>query len=460
MSETQPPLYEWVDKSIWIYDKHELPMIIQRETVPTSQPSQITNEAYHLLLKSEKEENTPITEDMEADYRTKSYSGFKKADTRKKLIQSILEGNMEGSLYWCSEMVCSGYFLEIWDTIFYVLCKNIYTANPKLPYLIYNRYQQFKNIVLTTDDNSWVGREIQLRNHKKMRNIFAELSIILCLSQKRHPVQEFKIPSSDFDMINLSSKMCAKSRGTDILNRVFRQGDDPPELYLPLLEFTYSIYYERNWLKSIYWFNWILEFEKICIRRKDYATCKCYNRFEIVPTDSNVNIKYAVDVIWLIWEIIDIIVMDIQVSTTPIYQTLYSTFSPSQAKKSGSLTHKIINTLKSLFCIRYNPSQKRKRRYMLYFVFGLLCEPMNTEIPFCNQPDKMKTIIEKIGNVYKYIQQDVIKHHKKEIVMYKPEALSKSEIKERTHTKKLTKKEEKEMKEKEISVKMSYLLKL
>ena len=529
MTTTQEPIYVWVDKTSWIYDKTEIPTIIEQQTT-TSQSNQIVNEAYQTLLKSNDHEyaqstdnklttavknsslseptntiypsmdtsntsslqptqsksntsntsslqptqsntsiktSTPTTEDTEAHFRVKSYSGFKKADIKKQWIQSILEGNIEGTTYWCADMICSGYLLEIWDTIFYVMSKHIYMANPKLPYLLLNRYQQFKTIILTADNVSWVGREVQLRNHAKMRTIFAEICVILCLSQKRHPVQEPKIAPLDFDLTTMAGKMRAKSRGTDVLNRIYRQGDDPPELYLPLLELTYSIYYEHNWLQSIYWLNWMLDFERMCIRRKDPAICKCYNRYEVMPPDFNVNQKYATDMIWLIWELMDILLLDLQITTSPIHTQLYKSYSATQAKKSAAYTQKIGEALKSLFCVRYNPAQKRKRRYILYFIFGMLCEPINTDIPFCGSPEVIHSVMDKIGNVYKYIQQDVIKHTKKEIgskiafvntPVYKPEPLSKGEIREKMKPpKKLTKKEEKEQKSKETKEKMSYL---
>lgn len=485
-TETTEPVYIWVDKSSWIYDKNEIPSIIEQQAT-TTQTNQIVNEAYQNLLKTNDHEvpstastiehkivstkqptvSTPITEDTEADFRTKSYSGYKKADIRKQWIEAILTNNLESTTYWCSDMICSGYFLEIWDTLFFIASKYIYTANPKLPYLLLNRYQQFKTIVLTADNVSWMGREIQLRNHAKMRSIFAEICVIVCLSQKRHPVQEPKIPQSDFDMTTMAAKMRAKSRGTDVLNRVYRQGDDPPELFLPLLELTYSLYYEHNWLQSIYWLNWILDFEKMCAKRKDSTICKCYNRVEVIPTDTTIPQKYATDSIWLIWELIDIILLDIQIPTTSIHQHLYKSYSPTQAKKSASYTQKISEALKSLFCVRYNPAQKRKRRYMLYFVFGMICEPINTEIPFCSSPEAIHSVIEKINNVYKFIQQDVIKHTKKEIgatvpfantAVYKPEPLTKHEIHQKMKPpKKLSKKEEKEQKSKETKEKMSYL---
>jgi hypothetical protein len=518
-TETTEPVYIWVDKSSWIYDKNEIPSIIEQQAT-TTQTNQIVNEAYQNLLKTNDHEvsssassiehkivstafttkpttflstttpshstpthstpshstpthstplthSTPITEDTESDFRTKSYSGYKKADIRKQWIEAILAGNLETTTYWCSDMICSGYFLEIWDTLFFIASKYIYTANPKLPYLLLNRYQQFKTIVLTADNVSWMGREIQLRNHAKLRSIFAEICVIMCLSQKRHPVQEPKIPQSDFDMTTMAAKMRAKSRGTDVLNRVYRQGDDPSELFLPLLELAYSLYYEHNWLQSIYWLNWILDFEKMCAKRKDPTICKCYNRFEVIPTDTSIPQKYATDSIWLIWELIDIILLDIQIPTTSIHQHLYKSYSPTQAKKSASYTQKISEALKSLFCVRYNPAQKRKRRYMLYFVFGMICEPINTEIPFCSSPEAIHSVIEKINNVYKFIQQDVIKHTKKEIgatvpfantAVYKPEPLTKNEIHQKMKPpKKLSKKEEKEQKSKETKAKMSYL---
>lgn len=382
----------WVETTTWIYDKSNIPV---EKTAYEKYIEKVDNSGG----------NNVIVEDTEALFRIQSYSGFKKTDIKNQWAKAILTGNMEQSMYWTAEMVASGYYIELWDGIFLIISKYIYTANPKLPYLTLKLYKEFKELIMTTDGTVWIGREIQLRNLQRMRVLFSQLVGVMTLSQKRHPVMEVKIGDGEFDMANMSSRLKSKSRGADILARVYRQGDDAMELYIPLLEITYHICYERNWLQANYWVNWILEFEKFMNKKKDKAACRCYQRPEVLP--EGVPAKYSTEWIWLLWELYENIMENIEVS-----HILYKNYSPTQAKKSLLYRGRIIIALKQLFSVRYTPAQRRNRRHILYFVNGLLCEPLNTEIELCNSMDTITAITEKIGNVYKYIQKDAIGSYK------------------------------------------------
>jgi hypothetical protein len=413
----------WVDSSTWIYDKSNIP---------------VEKTAYEKYI--EKVDNsgasTPIVEDTEALFRIKSYSGFKKTDIKTQWAKAILTNHIEQSMYWTAEMVVSGYYIELWDGIFLIMSKYIYTANPKLPYLTLKLYKEFKELIMTTDDTTWVGREIQLRNLSRMRVLFSQLIGVMTLSQKRHPVMEVKIGDSEFDMANMSSRLKSKSRGADILARVYRQGDDSMELYIPLLELTYSICYERNWLQANYWINWILEFEKYMIKKKDKAACRCHQRVDILP--EGVHMKYANEWIWLLWELFEIIMANPDTN-----HILYKNYSATQAKKSILYRERIIASLKQLFSVRYSPNQRRNRRYILYFINGLLCEPLNTELELCGSMEIITAITDKINNVYKYIQKDAIGSYKP--IEPKPSVVV------------VKKKDLKKQKEDEMREKLSYL---
>ena len=60
---------------------------------------------------------------------------------------------------------------------------------------------------------------------------------------------------------------------------------------------TQSQIYNKNINKALYWLNWILEWEKVNIKKGDGFNCAARNRKHVKP-------QYYHDVIWLVWDVI------------------------------------------------------------------------------------------------------------------------------------------------------------
>ena len=58
--------------------------------------------------------------------------------------------NLKKVFYWCTELICSGHFLDLWENIINYMCKYIHVGNPKIPIYINNRMNTFKNIINKT----------------------------------------------------------------------------------------------------------------------------------------------------------------------------------------------------------------------------------------------------------------------------------------------------------------------
>ena len=125
----------------------------------------------------------------ESDFRGITFSSYKKTDVRKELINSLSSSKIEPACYWSAELVCSAHYLELWDIIITFASKYIHLANPKLPLYIEMRYESFKSII----SNGYVGNELRLRNHPKMRSLFAEIVCVLCNSKRQHKYESVKI---------------------------------------------------------------------------------------------------------------------------------------------------------------------------------------------------------------------------------------------------------------------------
>ena len=115
------------------------------------------------------------------EFKSMTFSNFKKSDVCKELLSCINKNKLESALNWSVELICSGYLKDLWETIILVISKHIHLGNPKLPIYIDKRFDNFKAIV----DNGYVDNELALRNSDQMRTLFAELITVLCDSDKK-----------------------------------------------------------------------------------------------------------------------------------------------------------------------------------------------------------------------------------------------------------------------------------
>lgn len=310
------------------------------------------------------------------DFRGITFSCYKKADVRKELINSMSSSKIEPSCYWSAELVCSGHYLELWDIIITFVSKYIHLANPKLPLYIEMRYESFKSII----SNGYVGNEIRLRNHPKMRSLFAEIICVLANSKRQHKYESVKIKKKEeYDIATMSQRL--KAPRVDYAQEFFRERD-PKEIFIAMNEFAYHISRDsKNTLLACYWVEWIVEFETICKAKKE--TCRCERRSHI-PVDD----KLQFDPIWMIWDMI--------------------IARSSQTDEYSQLTQKIISSLLRLYCVRFTPGVRKKRRYLIYFAISLLTTEYDVRIEMINDRLVIETAIENINSVYKQIKQHEI----------------------------------------------------
>ena len=174
------------------------------------------------------------------DFKSITFSNFKKSDVKKELMLSLFNEKIEESCYWCAELVCAGHFKEIWDIIILFLSKYIHLGNVKLPIYLEMRYNQFKEIIV----NGFIGNELRMRNNEKIRKLFCELMCVLCFSKKKGNINnDSKLTNKDFDFIHIQNKL--KAPNTKYSDEIMLE-EDPKELILSINELSYHISKDSN----------------------------------------------------------------------------------------------------------------------------------------------------------------------------------------------------------------------
>jgi len=126
---------------------------------------------------------------MPPQFRGVSFSNYKKTDVKNEFVTSMLNVKVEQACNWAAELVCAGHYLELWENILYYCAKHIHLGNPKLICYLEKRYSVFKTII---NEGNFIT-PLDLRNNATIRNLFAEVVCVLCLSVKKHSFEVIKI---------------------------------------------------------------------------------------------------------------------------------------------------------------------------------------------------------------------------------------------------------------------------
>jgi hypothetical protein len=302
-----------------------------------------------------------------ADFTSISFGNYKKTEVKKQFIDAITKNQIEHACYWCAELVCAGHFIEIWECFLFYLGKYIHSGNPKIVVYLDKRYKVFRNIV----SQSIISNELELRNNLTIRQLFAEIIVVLTQSPKKHSFETLKIDRiTEFDISQIGRHLKATNPnfGDNIMN-----AEDPKELFIIINEFTFQIC-QKNMRSACFWIEWIIEFEILCKGKKE--PCKCGSRY--YPVEH----KFQKDPIWILWDVI-----------------------LKQGSLCGLFIENVLKSLLELFCIRYTSGCCKKRKYLFYFAIELLTEPVNTQIELITDKEIIPVILEKVNIVYKQVKK-------------------------------------------------------
>ena len=292
-------------------------------------------------------------------FKNITFSKYQKSKARLELIKNLYDDKIENACYWSAEFICAGHYLDLWDIILYYAYKYIHNGNPKLALYLNMRYNNFINILYS----GYNENILKMRNNDKIRKLFCELICVLCYSNRKNIICEVKLDKNNsFEISSMSEKFKAPNIGyIDVILRP----DDPKELIIPINELVFNLI-SKNIIQVCYWYEWIIEYENICIKKK--RKCVCDNRMYAPNGHSH-------DIIWIIWDL----------------------FLHESSKRSKFIK-KTMDALLTLFTLKYSTGCQKKRRNILYLAISLLCENTvsNEEILRSAQQENVSNILKKI----------------------------------------------------------------
>ena len=322
--------------------------------------------------------------DVRLSFRNITFSKFQKSKARLELVKNMYDEKIENACYWSAEFICAGHYLDLWDIILYYSYKYIHSGNPKLALYLNMRYNNFINIL----QNGYAKDILAMRNNEKIRKLFCEIICVLCYSNKKNVISDVKLDKNNsFDLTCMSEKF--KAPNVSYIEEILKE-DDPKELIIPINELIFNLI-NKNIITVYYWYEWIIEYENICIKKK--KKCVCENR--IYAPSGNTH-----DIIWIIWDIL------FYYSDPNILDKKYNIIHSDSNNSNNTLKHKIIKNLFELFIIKYNNTVKRKRKYIIYYAFALLVENNNFTVNIINKHKETEAIVLKINTIYKEIKKN------------------------------------------------------
>lgn len=308
----------------------------------------------------------------ENEFKGFSFSKFKKADVKKELLNSLIYSKIEPACYWSAELICAGHYSDLWEIIILFFSKFVHLNNTQISVYLEMRINDFKTIL----NNGYSDCILRLRNNEKIRKLFCEIMCVLCDAKRRHSFDNVKIKNTDLNILTIKDKFKALSTeyGAEIFNT-----EDPKELFPFINEMAYSVsVYGNNQMDACYWIEWIIEYENRCKALKEPLYCE---RRNFTKVDS----KLQKDIIWIIWDLF-----------------------LKESKKRSKIIQKIMNSLLTLFSLKYTTGCHKKRKNLLYLAISILCEnfTIEKEIIRHTQIDLVNTIKKKVDSIYVQIKKN------------------------------------------------------
>jgi hypothetical protein len=309
-------------------------------------------------------------------FKKNTFSNYSKKEVFRTLNKSILNGLIEESCYWSTEIVCSGYISELINQL--ILFSSDY-INIKCLDITEWVINETMDIIKIYDQK----HPLSGRNNQVLRNHICNIIFGFCECDKKL-IPNITITDNDLSINSIKNKIMHKS--TLLVENIISNAD-PNEIKIVGNEFANQLRKPGSMIRnskgmiegSLYWIYWIVKWDKLMLKKLK-NNHKCASR-----TISGVEEKFHNDVIWIIWSII---------------------FNECKFRKKDYIT-KRITTLFNLFKRDYKQSYKSSRLCHLLHATLLLIEKITPtkEYPVNNTNyHKMVQASGNINTIYKQIK--------------------------------------------------------
>jgi len=226
------------------------------------------------------------------EFKLNVFSGPLKSKVVAALDKSIAEEKLEAANYWAFQLLFAGHINTLFEKLISIAAKQINIANPRLPTFILKKTIEWEK--LSNHKVYEKKMQIKLRNNQEMRHLIVEIVSLLVLSRKRKLEGIVRLKQNDFAVNYFKSKLEAKD--THHIDHILKE-EDPSEVRIAVNEFLHQLM-KKNIAKSLYWLSWLLEWEKIHVKK--------YKQFKVAARyNDGIDKKFVTNIIWLIWEIVN-----------------------------------------------------------------------------------------------------------------------------------------------------------
>jgi hypothetical protein len=136
------------------------------------------------------------------EFSVVTFSGYQKLKVRQELLKSIRDRQLEPACYWTAELVSSGHFSSLWETIFQFYFQCVHTGHLKLILYLQDRYALYNQITKEPDKLSGLTspNPLQYRNNPHIRRLFTEVVSVLSLAPRRPVLVRVVLPANPNDL--------------------------------------------------------------------------------------------------------------------------------------------------------------------------------------------------------------------------------------------------------------------
>lgn len=322
----------------------------------------------------------------------KTLNCYQKKDVILALFDCLNKKLIVDANFWAAELFASGFYLTLWDTIFKFYFQSIHIINPNFIDYLNQKYLLFCRI-----KKLYGGNLKNLPNNQELRNHFAEMITLLCLS-KTTPVS---IPTS---VSNCEEDIGMIQKTEQIIEIIAPYVSTSSTLHKQFQSFIIN-YYCDNLNNCLYLIHWFLQ--------DNQHTINPFDEFK-VPS------SIAQKSLWLLWKFL-----------------LLQSQTSKETTENPIDTIELFELLIQIFLLIYKRKDIETCVFILFFIILMIRHPYRLDwsqtLDVTNH-QLIKNCIE-INHIYKNLQ---IFHEK-----LAKSAVTEIDKKESHGTKKISKKKKK-----------------